>query len=61
LKVVENVFIEPFVKDFKAGDRFQFDRTGYFCMDKDSTNDKPVFNRTVSLKDSWGKTANKTA
>ncbi|PKL15834.1 MAG: glutamine--tRNA ligase [Spirochaetae bacterium HGW-Spirochaetae-5] len=61
LKIVENVFIEPFVKDFKAGDRFQFDRTGYFCIDKDSSEDKFVFNRTVSLKDSWGKTANKSA
>ncbi len=61
IKIVENVFIEPFVKDFKAGDRFQFDRTGYFCIDIDSTEDKPVFNRTVSLKDSWGKSANKTA
>ena len=53
LKVVDKVFVEPFVKDFKAGDRFQFDRTGYFCIDADSTKEKPVFNRTVSLKDSW--------
>ena len=39
----------------KPGDRFQFQRTGYFCVDKDSKPDKLVFNRTVSLKDSWEK------
>lgn len=53
LKILKEVYIEPFVKDFKAGDKFQFDRTGYFCIDSDSTKDKLVFNRTVSLKDSW--------
>jgi glutaminyl-tRNA synthetase len=51
--------IEPFVKNFRPGDKFQFERTGYFCMDPDSTPDKPVFNRTVSLKDSWAKIAGK--
>ena len=40
-------------------DTFQFMRTGYFCMDPDSTPDKPVFNRTVPLKDSWSKIANR--
>ena len=59
LKIVEKVFVEPFVRDFSAGDKFQFDRTGYFCIDSDSTKDKLVFNRTVSLKDSW-KPAGKT-
>lgn len=58
LKVV-SAFVEPFIKDAAPGDRFQFDRTGYFCMDPDSTADKPVFNRTVSLKDSWGRAAAK--
>ena len=53
LKILKEVYAEPFVKDFKAGDKFQFDRTGYFCIDPDSTKDKLVFNRTVSLKDSW--------
>jgi len=61
LKIVDPVFVEPFVKDFSAGDKLQFDRTGYFCMDPDSTKDKPVFNRTVPLKDSWGRIAVKTA
>lgn len=53
LKILSEVYVEPFVKDFKAGDKMQFDRTGYFCIDSDSTKDKLVFNRTVSLKDSW--------
>lgn len=54
-----SAFVEPFIKDAKPGDRFQFDRTGYFCMDPDSTEKLPVFNRTVSLKDSWSKIAAK--
>ncbi|MCU0848332.1 MAG: glutamine--tRNA ligase/YqeY domain fusion protein [Spirochaetes bacterium] len=50
-------FVEPFIKAAAAGDRFQFERIGYFCMDPDSSEGRPVFNRTVSLKDSWAKTA----
>ncbi len=56
---VASVFVEPFIKDAVPGDRFQFDRTGYFCMDPDSTTGKPVFNRTVPLKDSWVRAAAK--
>lgn len=56
---VASALVEPFIKNSKPGDRVQFDRTGYFCMDTDSTGEKPVFNRTVSLKDSWGKAAAK--
>ena len=52
-------FIEPSVRDVKTGERVQFDRTGYFCMDTDSTEELPVFNRTVPLKDSWIKLAGK--
>lgn len=48
-------FVEPFMKDAKPLDKVQFVRTGYFCVDKDSTDDKLVFNRTISLKDSWAK------
>jgi glutaminyl-tRNA synthetase len=59
LKVVENVFIEPFVQNFSAGDKFQFERTGYFIIDLGSTKERIIFNRTVALKDSWGKIANK--
>jgi len=44
------------LRNAKPGDRFQFERIGYFCVDsKDSQPDKPVFNRTVQLKDSWAK------
>jgi glutaminyl-tRNA synthetase len=48
-------YIEPFVKGAKALDKFQFERIGYFCVDPDSTIEKPVFNRTVTLKDTWAK------
>ncbi|MCK5847458.1 MAG: glutamine--tRNA ligase, partial [Bacteroidales bacterium] len=47
--------VEPYLKDAKPGDRFQFQRKGYFVVDKDSTADKLVFNRTVGLRDSWKK------
>lgn len=56
LKVVCG-FVEPFVKDAKHGDTFQFERLGYFCVDPDSSGDMLVFNRTVGLKDSWAKIA----
>lgn len=47
--------VEPGLKEAAPGDRFQFMRHGYFCVDPDSTEDKVVFNRTVSLRDTWGK------
>ncbi len=47
--------IEPSLKEVKPLDKFQFQRVGYFCVDKDSTSDKLIFNRTVALKDSWSK------
>jgi len=50
-----NGVAEPLLSAAKAGDRFQFERQGYFCTDPDSTSDKPVFNLTVSLKDAWAK------
>lgn len=52
LKVV-NAYVEPSFIDTKPLAKYQFERTGYFCIDKDSTPDHLVFNRTVSLKDSW--------
>jgi len=60
LKIAENVLIEPFAKDFSAGDKFQFERTGYFVIDRDSTKEKIIFNRTVALKDSWNKLVSKS-
>jgi glutaminyl-tRNA synthetase len=48
-------FIEPSVMNTKPMDKFQFERIGYFCADKDSTREKLIFNRTVTLRDSWSK------
>ena len=55
LTVLEDCLIEGCFKDAKPGDVFQFMRQGYFCVDKDSTPDKLIINRTVDLKSSWGK------
>jgi len=57
LKVVTG-YLEPSLKDAKEQDKVQFQRIGYFCVDRDSTAAKPVFNRTVSLRDSWAKIKN---
>lgn len=54
LRIV-NGYVEPSVKNAKLGDRFQFQRLGYFCIDKDSSSEKLIFNRTVTLKDTWAK------
>ena len=60
LKVVDNVKIEPFLAETaKVGDHYQFQRIGYFTVDPDSTENHLVFNRTISLKDSWAKEQNK--
>lgn len=59
LKVLDTCYLEPFVKTAKPLDHFQFERTGYFNLDPDSTPDLPVFNRTVPLRDSWAKKQNK--
>ncbi len=53
--IVQKAYIEPSLKDAKIGENYQFERVGYFCLDTDSTEDKLVFNRTVTLKDSWAK------
>jgi len=55
LEVLKNCKLEPSLKSAKPGDKFQFQRLGYFCVDPDSTDDKLVFNRTVPLRDSWTK------
>lgn len=55
LQVLSKCYIEPFVKDAKVLDHFQFERLGYFNIDSDSTSEKLVFNRTVQLKDTWAK------
>lgn len=55
LEVIENCLLEGGFENAKPGDTFQFMRNGYFCVDKDSIEDKLVFNRTVALNSSWGK------
>ena len=55
LEVLRDCFLEPSLAEAHPGDKFQFERTGYFCADLDSTSEKPMFNRTVTLKDSWAK------
>lgn len=59
LKVVK-AYIEPSLKEAKAEDRFQFLRKGYFALDKDSRADRLIFNRAVTLKDSWAKEEKKS-
>jgi glutaminyl-tRNA synthetase len=55
LEVISHAKIEPSLANAKAGERFQFERLGYFCVDPDTKPGAPVFNRTVALKDSWAK------
>ena len=55
LVVVEGAKVEPSVVVDPIGSRYQFERTGYFVKDPDSAPDRPVFNRTVTLRDSWAK------
>ncbi len=55
LKITSS-FAEPFIKNMKPLDKVQFERVGYFCVDADSTSEKPVLNKTVGLKGSWQKT-----
>ncbi|TRZ46052.1 glutamine--tRNA ligase/YqeY domain fusion protein [Robertkochia solimangrovi] len=58
LSIVEG-YIEPGLVEAAAGERFQFQRIGYFCVDPDSSKENPVFNKTVGLRDSWAKIAEK--
>lgn len=57
--VVRTGYIEPSLADAAVGDKFQFERVGYFCVDPDSKPGRMVFNRTVGLKDTWAKIADK--
>ena len=56
LRILNNCMVEPALADAKSGERYQFEREGYFCLDsEDSSADGPVFNRIVSLRDSWSR------
>ena len=57
--MLENSKLEPALGNLALGETVQFERQGYFCLDADATPDKPVFNRTVGLRDSWAKTRKK--
>ncbi len=59
LTTLDNVQVEPSLADAAPGSIFQFERLGYFCVDRDSTDAMRVFNRTVALRDSWAKTKSK--
>lgn len=59
LQVIDDAYLEPGLKDAAAETHFQFLRNGYFVVDPDTTSEKPVFNRTVPLRDSWAKIENK--
>ncbi len=59
LQIIHHAIIEPSLINATADSRYQFIRKGYFCLDKDSTKDKLVFNRTVTLKDAWAKEVKK--
>jgi glutaminyl-tRNA synthetase len=55
LEVLNSCRLEPSLAEAKPFSRYQFERLGYFCVDPDSTKEKPVFNRTVTLRDTWAK------
>ena len=59
LQIITNALVEPSLKEATFESRYQFIRKGYFCLDKDSTSEKLVFNRTVTLKDAWAKEVKK--
>ncbi len=60
LEIVSDAKLEPSLASAKPGDRFQFERVGYFCVDPDSSETRKVFNRTLPLKDTWAKIEKKS-
>jgi glutaminyl-tRNA synthetase len=60
LEILTGAKLEPSLANAKLEDRYQFERVGYFCLDPDSTNEKKIFNRTLTLKDSWAKIEKKS-
>jgi len=62
LEVVSPIYLEPALAEAQAGDTYQFERVGYFCADsRDHTAEQPVFNRTVTLRDTWARVQKKNA
>jgi len=60
-KLVSGAFVEPSLSDAEPGTTYQFERLGYFAPDPDSAPDRPVFNRTLTLKDTLGQIAGRAA
>ena len=60
IEILDNCKLEPALRDAAAGQRYQFERLGYFAVDPDSTSRKLVFNRTVALRDAWAKIEKKS-
>ena len=61
LEVLDNCFVEPSLGDIEPEDVCQFERLGYFCADRyDCSKEKPVFNRTVTLRDTWARLKKKS-
>jgi glutaminyl-tRNA synthetase len=61
LEIVTDAWLEPSLARAAPGERFQFERVGYFCVDPDSSETRKIFNRTLALKDSWAKIEKKAA
>jgi glutaminyl-tRNA synthetase len=59
LKVIKNALMEPYIKSVKPYENYQFLRMGYFAVDKESTEDNIIFNRTTTLRDTWAKISKK--
>jgi len=55
LEMIDDACLEPSIAEFEPGERFQLERLGYFCVDPDSTPERPVLNRTVTLRDTWAR------
>ena len=55
LEVLEDCILEPSLAEAASGSHWQFERLGYFCVDPDSTPERPIWNRTVSLRDEWAR------
>ena len=55
MEIIESAYLEPGLNTSPAGTRFQFERLGYFVVDSDTSPDKPVFNRTLPLRDTWAR------
>ncbi|MEO1415321.1 MAG: glutamine--tRNA ligase/YqeY domain fusion protein [Bacteroidota bacterium] len=59
MTIIEKAYVEPSLRNAQMEDRYQFIRKGYYCLDKDSSDDKLVFNQTVTLRDNWAKKGKK--